>query len=74
MCLAVPVEVVALMGSGRALAAIGGVRREIDVSLLDDLKVGDFVILHVGFALQKLNRAEAEKTLALLQQMGAQQQ
>ena len=53
---------------------MGGVRREIDVSLLEGLQVGDFVILHVGFALQKLDRAEAEKTLAMLQQMSAQQQ
>jgi hydrogenase expression/formation protein HypC len=74
MCLAVPVEVVALTGDGRALADMGGVRREIDVSLLEDLQIGDFVILHVGFALQKLDRAEAEKTLTLLQQMSAQQQ
>ncbi|QSR34538.1 hydrogenase assembly protein HupF [Marinobacterium iners] len=74
MCLAVPVEVVALTGPGRALADMGGVRREIDVSLLDDLEVGDFVILHVGFALQKLDRVEAERTLAMLQQMAAQQQ
>jgi hydrogenase expression/formation protein HypC len=74
MCLALPVKVVEL-GSGPgedwAIVDLGGVRKEISLALLDDVKVGDYVILHVGFALSKLDPEEAEKTLALFAEMAA---
>ena len=47
----------------------GGVRKEISVSLLNDVAVGDYVILHVGYALSRLDPAEAERTLALLAEL-----
>ena len=65
MCLAIPVCVDELLDDGGAMADIGGVRKRIDVSLVDDLAVGDYVILHVGFALKKLDKDEAERTLAM---------
>lgn len=65
MCLAIPVRVDELLDDGGAMADIGGVRKRIDVSLVDDLAVGDYVILHVGFALKKLDKDEAERTLAM---------
>jgi hydrogenase expression/formation protein HypC len=74
MCLALPVKVVEL-GSGPgedwAIVDLGGVRKEISLALLDDVKVGDYVILHVGFALSKLDPEEAQKTLALFAEMAA---
>ena len=48
---------------------LGGVKKEISLALLDDVKVGDYVILHVGYALSKLDPDEAEKTLALFSEM-----
>jgi hydrogenase expression/formation protein HypC len=74
MCLALPVKVVELgtgPGEDWAIVDLGGVRKEISLALLDDVKVGDYVILHVGFALSKLDPEEAEKTLALFAEMAA---
>lgn len=70
MCLAVPVKIEALLGDDQALVTLGSVRTEISVALLDDVQVGDYVILHVGYALAKLDAEEAEATLALFAQEG----
>jgi hydrogenase expression/formation protein HypC len=70
MCLAVPAEITAIAGPGRATASVGGIAREIDTSLVDDLAVGDYVILHVGFALSRLDPEEARRTLALMAEAG----
>ena len=70
MCLAVPAEVVELRGGELALVKMGGVRKEISIALLDDVSIGDFVIVHVGYALNRLDRDEAAKTLAMLADMG----
>ena len=68
MCLALPVRVVEI-GAGPAgdwaIVDLGGVKKEISLALLDDVKVGDYVILHVGYALSKLDPDEAARTLAL---------
>lgn len=66
MCLAIPVRITQLLDGDRALAAVGGIVREISVALLDDVSVGDYVILHVGYALSKLDEKEAQRTLALM--------
>ena len=66
MCLAIPVQIVELIDADRARARVGGIVREINVALIDDLAVGDFVILHVGYALTKVDEAEAERTLAAM--------
>ena len=71
MCLAIPVCITEILDPERALASAGGVIREINTALLDDLAVGDYVILHVGFALSKLDQAEAQATLAAMDTGGA---
>jgi hydrogenase expression/formation protein HypC len=71
MCLALPVRVVELTAPDTAIVDLGGIRKEISLALVDDVAVGDFVILHVGYALSKLDPVEAEKTLALFAQMDA---
>jgi hydrogenase expression/formation protein HypC len=58
-----PVEVVELMDGQRARVSVDGVTREISLALMDDVAVGDFVLLHVGFAIGKLDREEADATL-----------
>jgi hydrogenase expression/formation protein HypC len=64
MCLALPVRVVELREGDMAVVDLGGVRKEISVALVEDVAVGDYVILHVGYALTRLDPAEAERTLA----------
>ena len=51
------------------MAEVGRVKREINLMLLDDVKIGDYVIVHAGSAIQKLDEVEAEKTLSLLREM-----
>jgi hydrogenase expression/formation protein HypC len=70
MCLAIPVKVVELRDGDQAMVDVGGVRKEISLALVDGIAVGDYVILHVGFAIQKLDAKEAEKTLALFAELG----
>jgi len=71
MCLAMPARVVELLPDDNALVDLGGVRKEISLSLVDGVNVGDYVILHVGYALQKLDIEEAMKTLALFAELAA---
>ena len=69
MCLALPARILSLHDGEMATVDAGGVRKEISVSLLNDVAVGDYVILHVGYALSRLDPAEAERTLALLAEL-----
>ena len=70
MCLAIPARVVALVPGQRALVDLDGVRREISLALLEGVEPGDYVIVHVGYALARLDPHEAERTLALFAQAG----
>lgn len=65
MCLAIPACVEQVVSGDSAIVNLGGVRKQISLALLDDVVVGDYVIVHVGFALQKLDPDEAAQTLAL---------
>ena len=69
MCLGIPVKVIEIKKDGMAMAEIAGVRREIGIQLVPDVKVGDYVILHAGFAIQILDENEAQETLDLLRQI-----
>lgn len=71
MCLAVPARVTDLLPGDMAKVDVGGVGKTISLALLDDVAVGDYVILHVGFALSRLDADEAQKTLALFAEMAA---
>ena len=73
MCLAIPAEVTELLGDDMARVMIDGVGKIISVALIEDLKVGDYVIIHVGYALTKIDPDEAQRTLALLAEIGAAQ-
>lgn len=74
MCLAIPVKVVELLEGEQATVDVGGVRKAISLALVDGIAVGDYVILHVGYAIQKLDPEEAEKTLALFAELGGMQE
>jgi len=70
MCLAIPAQVVELREGDNAVVDLVGVRKEISLSLVDNVTVGDYVIVHVGYALNKLDPEEAAKTLALFAELG----
>ncbi len=70
MCLGIPARIVDLAEPGLAKAEISGVRREVSVALVPEAEVGDWVLVHVGFALQRIDEEQARETLALLAQMG----
>jgi hydrogenase expression/formation protein HypC len=63
MCLGVPAEVVELLDDDWTTVNVGGVRKPVSIALLDDVAVGDYVIVHVGFALQKIDPEKARETL-----------
>lgn len=68
MCLGIPAQIVGLVPEAADLAAIDmlGTRRVVNVGLLDGVAPGDWVLVHVGFALTRLEHAEAQATLAML--------
>ena len=68
MCLAIPARVVQI-NEGLGSVEVGGVVREASFMLLPDAQVGDYVLLHAGYALQKVNEAEAEDTIRLLAEL-----
>ena len=70
MCLAIPARVVELREGDNAVVDLAGVRKEISLALVDGVAVGDYVIVHVGYALNKLDPEEAAKTLALFAEIG----
>ena len=71
MCLAIPARIVEMPDPENAIVDLGGVRKEVSLALVEDAAVGDYVIVHVGYALQKLDPEEARKTLELFAEMGA---
>jgi hydrogenase expression/formation protein HypC len=68
MCLGVPVRIIQKKGR-EGIAEFKGVKKEVNLSLLDEVKVGDYVILHAGFAIQKLDKKEALETLKLFEKL-----
>lgn len=71
MCLAVPAQVVSVdPGAETAVVALGSVKKRISVALIEDVKEGEFVLVHVGYALNKVSPEEAEQTLSLMREAG----
>ncbi len=68
MCLAVPMEIKEI-NDDMGKVESGGVKMDVGLSLLTDIKVGDWVIVHAGFAISKLNKEDAMETLSLFEQM-----
>ena len=69
MCLAIPAKITELRDNQMAAVEVGGVQQEVCIALLDDVKIGDYVIMHVGYALNKLDPEEAAKTLELFKEL-----
>jgi hydrogenase expression/formation protein HypC len=73
VCLAIPGQIVEVVDESNRLAKVdvAGVRRTVNIGLFDDLGPGDWVLIHVGFAISVIDEAEATATLDLLVAMGA---
>jgi hydrogenase expression/formation protein HypC len=71
MCLAVPVRVAALLDDQWVEIEVGGVRTRISIALIEKVAIGDYVIVHAGFAIAHLDVEEAERTLALFDEIAA---
>jgi hydrogenase expression/formation protein HypC len=69
MCLALPARVIALDGADMAVVDLGGVRKRISIALVPEVQVGDYVIVHVGYAIGMLDTEEAEATLKLFAEL-----
>lgn len=69
MCLAIPAKIVEMTEDDNAIVSLEGVKKEISLALVADAKIGDFVLIHVGYALNTVSPEEAEKTLKLMAEM-----
>ncbi|MDQ1353933.1 MAG: hydrogenase expression/formation protein HypC [Acidobacteriota bacterium] len=67
MCIAVPMNVTEINGD-MGVVEYSGVRRNVGLMLIEDVKLGDWVLIHAGFAISKLNPEDAQETLALLRE------
>ena len=73
MCLALPAKIVEMTEGDNAIVSLEGVKKEISLALVAGAGVGDYVLVHVGYALNTISPDEAEKTLALMAEMEAAQ-
>ncbi|HRR96199.1 MAG TPA: HypC/HybG/HupF family hydrogenase formation chaperone [Candidatus Ratteibacteria bacterium] len=70
MCLAVPMKVEKVMKDNFAIVSLGTVKKKVNISLVKSVKKGNYLIVHAGFAITKLDKKQAGKTLKLLNEMG----
>ena len=69
MCLAIPMKVIEVKGE-RAIVSSSGLKREIGLQLLSGIKTGDYVVVHAGFAIERLDEERARETLAIMKEAG----
>ncbi|MCK4422009.1 HypC/HybG/HupF family hydrogenase formation chaperone [candidate division WOR-3 bacterium] len=68
MCLAIPMELIQIDGDN-GIAELSGVKKEVCLRLLPEVKIGDYLIIHAGFAIQKMDEEEARKTLEIWEEI-----
>lgn len=68
MCLAIPARVIELLPDDMARVSLDGVSKVVSIALVENVAVGDYIVLHVGYALAKIDEAEAQRTLELLRE------
>lgn len=71
MCLAIPARVVELRDQDQAVVDLGGIRKEISLALVEGVQLGDYVIVHVGYALGLIDPEEAQRTLDIFNELDA---
>jgi hydrogenase expression/formation protein HypC len=67
MCLAVPMKIIEIKGD-EAVVELEGFQKEINISLMEDIKIGEYVMVHAGFAIQRVDTSEIEATLEVLKE------
>jgi len=70
MCLSIPAKVESIDGE-MAMVSVGGAKYNASLQMLDDIKIGDYVLLHTGFAIQKISEEEARETLKVFEEFEA---
>jgi hydrogenase expression/formation protein HypC len=68
MCLAIPMKVEKVIGEF-AIVSLGNVKRKVNISFVENVKKGDYLIIHAGFAIEKLDKKEAEKTIRIIREI-----
>ena len=68
MCLAIPMKVEKVIGEF-AIVSLGNVKRKVNISFVKNVKKGDYLIIHAGFAIEKLDKKEAEKTIRIIREI-----
>jgi len=71
MCLAVPMKIIEMQADGLAVAELSGSQTHVDLSLVNNVAIGDYVIVHAGFAIEKLNEEQAREQVALFAELAA---
>jgi hydrogenase expression/formation protein HypC len=71
MCLAIPMKIAQIDADGLGVAGLEGAQHEVDLSLIGPVKVGDYVIIHAGYAIEKLDETEAVERIALFKELAA---
>ncbi len=72
MCLAIPAQITQLdAATDQATVTLGGISKTVSLALIDDAAVGDYVLIHVGYALNKISTEAAEETFRVLAEIGA---
>jgi hydrogenase expression/formation protein HypC len=71
MCLAIPILVEQLLADDMARVTLNGVSKHVSIALLEDVRIGDYLLIHVGYALARLDPEEAALTLAMMREAGA---
>jgi hydrogenase expression/formation protein HypC len=67
MCLAVPMKIIEIKGE-EAIVELEGFQKEINISLMEDIKIGEYVMVHAGFAIQRIDASDIEETLEVLRE------
>lgn len=69
MCLALPMKLVEILPDGKGMAELEGCRHVVNLALVDDVQLGDYLIVHAGFAIEVLDQKEADMTLSLFEEI-----
>ncbi|MCK4677270.1 MAG: HypC/HybG/HupF family hydrogenase formation chaperone [Bacteroidales bacterium] len=67
MCLSIPAKVISIEGE-LARVSVGGTEYEASIQMVEDVNIGDYILLHTGFAIQKISAEDAEETLKLFKE------
>lgn len=71
MCLAIPARIIDIdTSSDMATVSLGGIEKQVSLALVDEVQIDDYVLVHVGYALNKISQSEAEKTLTIFAEAG----